>query len=178
MKLNELSIIEYCNLLAEKRSVPGGGSALSLVLEIACSLGLMVANFTINKKDYEIYYDEVSEIIVKLSRLKEEAHNLIDEDSVAYKEIMEAYKSKDADKISLASIHGCEVPYQLYMLTKECEELCERIEEIGNRNLLSDARIAVDLCQAIYPGCKDNIICNIDQIHSKKIKDKYLELLK
>lgn len=178
MKLNELTILEYSDLLASKKSVPGGGSALALVLELACSLGLMVANFTINKKDYEFCQDEVIDISAKLTKLKEEAHELIDEDSLAYQEIIEAYKTGDAIQISMASIHGCEVPYRLHMLAKECEELCEKIEEIGNRNLLSDARIAKDLCQAIYPGCKDNIICNVDKITSKEIKDKYLELLK
>ena len=46
MKLSDLTINEYFDLLSSKKSVPGGGSCLGLVLEASCSLGLMVCNFT------------------------------------------------------------------------------------------------------------------------------------
>lgn len=178
MKLNELTILEYSNLLESKKSVPGGGSALALVLELSCSLCLMVCNFTIEKKGYENVTDRVKNIAEEVKEIKNQAHILIDEDGLAYQMVMDAYKTKDASLISKASIYGCEVPFKLFNLTKKCELLCEEMIKIGNKNLKSDAKIGRDLCKAIYEGCLDNIRCNIDSIIEENIKEKYLNLLK
>ena len=59
MKLSDLTINEYFDLLSSKKSVPGGGSCLGLVLEASCSLGLMVCNFTLDKKGYENVQTEI-----------------------------------------------------------------------------------------------------------------------
>ena len=87
----------------------------------------MQANLT-----YSCFFIEKEE----LNQIKNKAHNLIDEDGYAYQSVMEAYKSKDKEKISKASIYGSEVPYQLYFLTKKCEQLCSRLCQIGNKNLV------------------------------------------
>lgn len=176
MKLNQLTIEEYSTLLEEKKSIPGGGSALALVLELATDLSLMTCNFTVNKNGYEEVQIEIKSIIEKLKIIKDSAHQLIDEDGIAYQQVMNAYKSKDSLKISKASIYACEVPYKLFKLTKECEELCLRTSKIGNKNLLSDALISLDLCHSIYSGCLNNIKCNIDNILDENIKNKYLQL--
>ena len=62
MNFSELTIKEYSDILASRTSVPGGGSCLALVLELACSLGLMTANFTLNKKGYEDVEEKVKEL--------------------------------------------------------------------------------------------------------------------
>ena len=53
MSFKDLSIEEYNHALGEKKSTPGGGSALAITLSLACSLLLMVINFTLDKKGYE-----------------------------------------------------------------------------------------------------------------------------
>ena len=50
MSFKDLSIEEYNHALGEKKSTPGGGSALAITLSLACSLLLMVINFTLDKK--------------------------------------------------------------------------------------------------------------------------------
>lgn len=177
MNFSDLKINEYTKLLEEKKSVPGGGSCLALVLELACSLGMMVLNFTINKKGYEEVFDEAQILLNDLKNIKEKAHHLIDEDGEAYQKIMDAYKSKDTNLISEASIYGCEVPYQLFLLTKECENILIRVNVIGNKNLISDSMIGVDLCKSIYNGARMNIKCNINGIIDPSKKEKYLIIL-
>ena len=178
MELNALPIYEYTKLLEEKKSVPGGGSCLGLVLELACSLGMMVLNFTIDKKGYENVYEEAKILLNDLNKIKKKAHLIINEDGEAYRKVMEAYRLKDEKRISEASIVGCEVPYQLYLLTKECENILLRVNLIGNKNLLSDAEIGIDLCRSIYHGAKLNIKCNVNGITDLAIKEKYLQILK
>ena len=178
MKLSDLTIKQYSLLLEEKKATPGGGSALSLVLEIAIDLVLMCCNFTIDKKNYEKVQDEIKIVRMILSSMKEEVHKLIDEDGVAYDKLMEAYRSKDDNKISKASIYACEVPYQLFILARDTEKIATKISKICNQNLVSDALIAIDLAKSIYPGCQLNIKCNVNHILDEEIKNKYLEILK
>ena len=103
MKLNELTINEYSSLLAAKKSVPGGGSCLALVLELAWDLGLMSVNFTIDKKGYESVREEESSLGEKLNLIKTRANELIELDGLAYQQVLDAFKSKDVKKIQDAS---------------------------------------------------------------------------
>lgn len=177
MKLSELTIKEYSSLLSARKSTPGGGSCLSLVLELACDLGLMMANFTLGKKGYEDVEEKVSKIVDELETIKLRAHTLIDLDGDAYGKVMTAYKNGDKKEIEEASLYACEIPYELYNLTKKTEELCLTLVNIGNKNLVSDAKIAIDLCLSIYNGCLLNIKANISNVEEIK-REKFLSLLK
>ena len=177
MKFSELTIKEYSLLLSARKSTPGGGSCLALVLELACDLGLMMSNFTLGKKGYEEVQDRVKDIVKELEIIKDRAHLLIDLDGAAYEMVMDAYKSREQNKIKEASLYACEIPYELYNLTKKTEELCLTIASIGNKNLVSDAKIAIDLCRSIYNGCLLNIECNINNVEETK-REKFLSLLK
>lgn len=178
MELGEMTISEYSLLLEQKKSVPGGGSALALVLELAADLAMMVGNFTLDKKGYESQKEEISLLMNDLKKIKEDAHRLIDEDGKAYRRIMEAYRTGDENEISLASVEGCDVPYRLYFFAGECQKICLRMKEIGNKNLISDAEIGNNLCEAIFPGCMENIRCNISGIRDEEIRRKYSVILK
>lgn len=164
MELNELTIGEYAERLSSRISVPGGGSALALTLEIACSLGMMTGNFTIEKKGYEPFWQEAASICGQLKKIRKRAHELIVEDGDAYQELMAAFRTKDQEKIRACAFHACEIPAELYSLTKECERLCLRMSAIGNKNLTSDALIGSDLCRSIYPGCIANIKLNVSSL--------------
>lgn len=170
MRLNELTITEYMNELAAKKSAPGGGSALGLVLETAACLSLMVCNFTIQKKGYENVQEKIIKISEELVEIRNEAHFLISEDGVCYQNLMDAYRSKDAEVISKASIYSCQIPYRLYCAAKRCENIAEELAKIGNKNLLSDAKIVIDLCRSCYHGCLLNIECNVNQILEEETK--------
>ena len=177
MKLNELTINEYSSLLAAKKSVPGGGSCLALVLELACDLGLMSVNFTIDKKGYESVREEVCSLGEKLNLIKARANELIELDGLAYQQVMDAFKSKDVKKIQDASLYACEVPYELYRLSFEVEDICERLFVIANKNIISDAKIGSDLAKSVRPGYVSNIGCNINQVNEEK-REEFLSLLK
>ncbi len=177
MKFNDMTISEYCLALKSKTSVPGGGSALALTLEMACSLALMTARFTIDKKGYENYQTEIKSSIDKLENFAIKAHELIDLDGLAFQALMKAYSNKNQNEIAEKSEEASEIPYLLYKYTKDVEDLASRLMVIGNKNVASDASIAVDLCKAIYPGCILNIKANISNIKNEGLRKKYLDLL-
>ena len=164
MSFQKLSIEEYQYLLESKKSTPSGGSALALTLETASSLCLMVCNLTINKKGYENVRSQVDTYMQEIFNIKEEAKKLMDEDSIAFDLLMNAFKMKDEEEIALRAIYSAMVPYRLYIQAQKLQIIAETLKDIGNRSVQSDAIIAIDLCKAIYHGSILNIQANLPYI--------------
>lgn len=177
MGYKDLSIEQYNELLAQKRSVPGGGSALGVALSLACSLCLMVIHFTIEKKGYEHLKEKLSGYEEELKRYREEAYAYADEDSNAFSSLMEAFRSGDESRIEIASKEASLVPYRLYLLTERVQVIADDLFLIGNKNVVSDARIASDLCYSIYPGCRLNIEANKDNIRDQEFLNRLNSIL-
>lgn len=168
MSFQNNTINEYLELLSSKKSAPGGGSALALVLDTAASLGMMVCNFTIGKKGYECIEEKMINTLEVLRSIKAKAKELMDADATSFDALMNAFRSKDQDQIQLAAYVAAKVPYDLYQETKRLQPIVEELSIIGNKNVVSDAMIAVDLCKAIYPGCILNINANIPYVSEEK----------
>lgn len=169
MSFLDLKVSEYLSKVGDKTSTPGGGSVLGLVLSLACNLDMMVCNFTLNKKGYEEVTKEVETLINEINSIDLEAKKLMDEDSISFSKLMDAYRSKDEDKIASSSIDAAMVPYKLFIETKKLEEISSRLCEIGNKNVTSDSQIAHDLCLSIYDGCRLNIEANIRSIKDVEV---------
>jgi formiminotetrahydrofolate cyclodeaminase len=177
MSFQKLSIEEYQALLESKKSTPSGGSALALTLETAASLCLMVCNLTVNKKGYEEIKDKIIEMINEITLIKEEAKKLMDDDSIAFDRLMNAFKEKNETLIEECAIESAIVPYRLYNETKKLQAYAEVLKEIGNKSVQSDAIIAIDLSKAIYHGSILNIKANLPFIKNEKVIEKLNSIL-
>lgn len=171
MELKSLSIEEYISSVAKKSSVPGGGSVLALTNELAAALLLMVCNFTIDKKGYENSYTRITELIKLVTSIKEECHDLIDEDAIVFKELMNAFSSKDEEKISICSIKAAMTPYKLLKNSELLMQYAKEIMTIGNKNLVSDAEIAYDLAKSSISGSLHHIKINLSSIKDDDVKN-------
>lgn len=169
MSFQKLSVEEYQAQLESKKSTPSGGSALALTLETASSLCLMVCNLTVEKKGYENVKEQIIVISKEVELIKEEAKKLMDEDSIAFNALMLAFKNKDEEEIASKAIESAMVPYRLYVQTKKLQHIAEVLSEIGNKNVQSDAIIAIDLCKAIYYGSILNIKANVPYIKDEEV---------
>ncbi len=170
MELNSLSIKEYINAVSNKTSVPGGGSVLALTNELAAALLLMVCNFTISKKGYENVHDRIERLIKEISLIKDNCHELINEDAISFNNLMLAFKSKNEDNISIAAIDAALTPYKLLKISKSLLKFADEIKLIGNSNLISDAEIAYELIKSSIPGTLHHIQINLKSIKDEKIK--------
>jgi len=90
--MKNMTINEFTQLVSSESPVPGGGSIAALSGALSAALAEMVANLTVGKKKYADYKEEMMVIINKASALKEKLLNNIEEDSLAYNKVMEAYK--------------------------------------------------------------------------------------
>ena len=136
MSFQKLSIEEYQALLESKKSTPSGGSALALTLETAASLCLMVCNLTVNKKGYEEIKDKIIEMINEITLIKEEAKKLMDEDSIAFDRLMNAFKEKNGsiicrDILKTAEVGGAPSPRTPeYYQERPCDRCVRTASEI------------------------------------------------
>ena len=169
MNYSELSIVKYNELLGEKKSTPGGGSALAITLSLACSLCKMVINFTIDKKGYEHLNEKMMKMSKQIDLYLNNAYKYAELDSVTFSNLMEAYKNKNHEEIEKCSVEASMIPFNLYLLTERVQTIADELFLIGNKNVVSDAKIASDLCYSIYPGCKLNILANIKSIHDETV---------
>lgn len=168
MEYKDLKIEHYNELLSAKKSTPGGGSALAITLSLACSLCNMVINFTIEKKGYEHLKEKLIEYQKKINLYLKNAYQYADLDSKTFSDLMAAYKSQDQDEIARCSKEASLVPFNLYLLTERVQTIADDLFLIGNKNVVSDAKIASDLCYSIYPGCILNIKANIKNISDQE----------
>lgn len=160
---------DFLDDLGARKSAPGGGSATALSGALGISLLQMIANFSIHpvkspsKRGARLKGEQfnrasspqIGKILQKATKIKKELIKLIDEDakavSVFFNKSSSLLKRKKAkqmmQKIPVAICKNCEdglklIPY----LIKE-----------GNKNLISDLRIARILLQAGAKGAKQLI---------------------
>ena len=172
MEFSKLSIEHYNELLGAKVSTPGGGSALAITLSLACSLCNMVINFTIDKKGYEGLKDKLEEYKKQVDIVLKKAYFLSDEDARVYSELMSAYRSKDPELIEKCSIDASLVPYNIYLSAEVIQNIADDLYLCANKNIISDAKIASNLCYSIYPGCVATIKANVNSIHDEEVLAK------
>lgn len=186
-----VSIQKYLDDLSAKLPAPGGGSAAALVSSVGVSLLSMVANFTLNKKGYEKYDDEIKDTIAKLDEARREVSKLIDDDVEAYNNLSATYKlpkntqqeiKQRDEKIQLSLKDSLAVPCKIFEISVDVLPLAFRLAEIGNKNLISDVSCGASILKAGIESAKFNIDINLkfitDAEFVKETKIKYEKMLK
>ena len=175
MELYNLSIKEYNDILSSKSSMPGGGSAASLVGSLGASLGLMVLNLTIGKEKYKEYEDLLKESVNKLEELKKDFINMIEEDKVLYENIQNVWtlhkNTEEEKKIrDIEMEKACKtcniIPMKIMEKSYESIKIINDILFKTNANLITDLGDASVNLKAAVDGAYLNIIIN-----KKFIKD-------
>lgn len=171
-KFKNDSLNTFLTKVASKEPTPGGGSVAALSGALSASLIEMVCNLTLGKKGYEKSQREIKEIASKAKSIGKRLLDLVDEDSMAYQEVMKAYKlpkeRKDrSGRIEKSLKHAALVPLETAQLSNELGILSARIEKIGNKNAVTDARSAQYLARAAKLSALENV-----EINLKYIKDK------
>jgi glutamate formiminotransferase/formiminotetrahydrofolate cyclodeaminase len=83
----------FIEQLAAPTAIPGGGSAAAAAGAMAAGLATMVATMSRSKKAYAQYQGQLSEVVSRLSQIREELKSAIDADAESFKNVIEAFKS-------------------------------------------------------------------------------------
>ncbi len=158
--------------LASEKSSPGGGSVAALTGVQAVSLVLMVCRLTLGKKKYLGVQSQVETMIEKATALKESLLGKVDEDIIIFQEIMNTYKLDASQREEpLKKALKKSAYFSFSMVDEGCQilQLAKQIGEIGNKNLISDAAIAVILSISTMEASAVNVRINLKPLDSEKV---------
>jgi formiminotetrahydrofolate cyclodeaminase len=169
MYLNK-SLQEYLGDLASDRPTPGGGSTAALSGAMGAALTCMVARLTLGKADYAQVQPEIESIIERAEWLRTRFQQLIQADIEAYGQLSACFKmprttseekTARTKAIQERLVEAALVPLEMAERAAELIQYCQRVAEIGNKNVLSDIGVAATLALAAGSGASWMVKTNI-----------------
>lgn len=181
--MRDKSITEFLAKLGSSSATPGGGGAAALTAALSSALGCMVLNLTKNKKFFLEYSAEEQKIIhehlEQLTTLSRDFAVLIDRDAEVFEQFMASYKlpavteeekSYRHNEIQKGYMEAMEVPLTLAKKAFSSYAFLETTCKLGNKNLISDAGIAVLLIQASIESAVLSVEINLNGIEDEEYK--------
>lgn len=172
-RIKDASIEEFLEGLASKSATPGGGSAAAIMGAMGAALVSMVCNLTLGKKNYESVSEEMAALLPRLEDLRNRLIDMVAADVDAFDQVMAAYglpKETDTDKQSRSAAiqealqNATRVPLQCAHACVEIIKLSLIAAEKGNKNVISDAGVAVVAAHAALRSAALNVQVNIGTI--------------
>lgn len=186
--IKDKSIQVFLDELASKASTPGGGSAAAIMGAMGAALGSMVGNLTVGKKNYEDVEVEMQDLLKQTEDLRTRLTDMIRADVEVFDKVMGAYgmpKDTDAQKaersetIQAALKEATDVPLACAKACADVIKLCKPLAEKGNKNVISDAGVAVLAGLAALRSAALNVYINIGGIKDEDfVKSRSSELEK
>ncbi len=163
-------IDEFLTRVAAAEPLPGGGSVAALAGSLAAALGEMMSGLTEGRAKFAAVQPRVLEIHATLAGLRHQLRLLIDEDSAAFKCLLDSFKLPKAsgeekvrrsEAIERATRGATETPLRTARAAFEVLENLKILIEIGNPNAICDAAVGAQLAYASLKGAQYNILANI-----------------
>jgi glutamate formiminotransferase/formiminotetrahydrofolate cyclodeaminase len=182
--LVKMNLREFCNETLRDSPAPGGGSVAALMGALGASLGGMVANLSAGKRGWDDKLEYFSDWAVKAQQLKDELLSLVDQDTTAFKGVMDAFalpKQSDEEKaarssaIEAANKHAAAVPLRVMETAARSYPLLADMAENGNPASVSDVGVGALATRACIEGAALNVRINIAQIKDGKTKSVLLK---
>ncbi len=185
MKLVEMQVSQFVDVLASDAPAPGGGSAAALDGALGIALTNMVAELTIGKTKYQEFEPLAIEIKAKATALKNDFIIAIDKDTEAFNNISAVFgMPKDTDQQKAerkaamqAALKICtESPYQIMELCLSALQLTKEAIGKTNTSASSDLGVAALNLKAAVQGAWLNVLINIGGINDQEFVKKYQDL--
>ncbi len=151
---------EYLDVLAKKEPVPGGGSVAALAAALAAGLMAMVVRYSLGKSSAKVAERKLQSLLVKTEQLRGRLLQLVDLDAQAYLRVVES-RGKSPSVKRKAKVQAVAVPREVSRLCYQLIQLTPVLVSYGNKYLLSDVEVAVELLFAAYKSAIINV--NINQ---------------
>jgi len=182
--LLKMDLRQFCNETLSDSPAPGGGSVAALMGALGVSLGGMVANLSAGKRGWDDKLKYFSDWAVKAQQLKDELLFLVDEDTAAFKKVMDAFalpkesaeeKAARSAAIESATKYAAEVPLRVMETASKSYQLLSEMAEKGNPNSISDVGVGALATRACVEGAALNVRINLGQLKDEKFKSALVE---
>lgn len=161
---------EFINAAASKQPIPGGGSLAALVGALGASMGEMVINYSIGKKNLEQHQPQLKDALVQFHKARMMLLELMVEDQVAYQALTDAKKAPEGSPQRASAVELTRtcvaIPMSVAATAVAIIELTERVAGISNPYLLSDLAVCADLSMATVRCANYNVRVNLSQLES------------
>src|SRR5438876_5508977 len=182
--LLKMDLRQFCNETLSDSPAPGGGSVAALMGALGISLGGMVANLSASKRGWDNKLKYFSDWAVKAQQLKDELLFLVDEDTAAFKKVIDAFalpkesaeeKAERSAAIETATKYAAEVPLKVMETASKSYQLLSEMVEKGNPNSISDVGVGALATRACVEGAALNVRINLGQLKDEKFKSALVE---
>lgn len=182
MKLAEMTIKDYLDVLKSDAPAPGGGSVSALTAAQGIGLVSMVCELTIGKERYKDFEEGCLKAGEEAVKLLAELTEGIDKDTEAFTKVSAAYKmpkSTDEEKavrskaIAEATLTATEVPFEMLELCLQGLKVTESLVGKSNPNASSDLGVAALNLLAGIKGAWLNVSINLPSVKDEEAKKKF-----
>ena len=182
MKLAEMQVTEFVNLMASDAPAPGGGSAAALEGALGAALTAMVCALTVGKKKYADVQELAVESQKKAEDLKARFVDVMDRDTEAFNAVSAVFAMpKDTDEQKAArkaamqeALKGCtKTPFEMMQLACETLELTRSLVGRLNASAASDLGCSALALRAAIQGAWLNVLINISGIADEAFAAEY-----
>ena len=185
MKLAEMQVTQFCDVLASDAPAPGGGSTAALEGALGAALTAMVCGLTTvgkSKEKYAEYQEFVLASQKKALDLKARFVDVMDRDTEAFNVVSAAFgmpKATDEEKAARSAaiqkgLEGCtRTPFEMMELAAETLELTAELLGKTNDSAASDLGVSALSMRAAIQGAWLNVLINIGSLKNKELAEDY-----
>ena len=176
MDYKNYKISEYMDLLASSAPTPGGGPVAALTCAQGASLCIMVCELSIGKKKFEEHEGLLKEVLSNQKKYKEEFLNLMNQDSIDFKEMEKVFKMpKDTDEEKALRNKAMQEAFKICLETPlnimetALKSISDTRRIVGKSSSLasSDLEVSALMLEAGARGALVNV-----KINTKNMEDK------
>ncbi len=180
MKLADMTVTNYMELLGSDAPAPGGGSASALVGAQGVGLFTMVAGLTLGRKKYVDFTENCNMIIEQGKPVQAELIAQIDRDTEAFNQVSAAFKMpKETDEekaarkaaIREATIVATNAPFYTIELCHKGMMLGRELLGKFNTNCASDLGVGALNVKAAAYGAWLNVLINVGGLDEETAAD-------
>ena len=180
-KLIDMNLEKFAFETASESPAPGGGSISAYSGAMGAALATMVANLSANKRGWDDRWEEFSSWAEKGISYQKELLELVDEDTKAFNQIIDAFKlpkenefdiKKRNDAIQNATKNAILTPYRVMQVALDSMSVIKKMAEIGNPNSITDACVAALCARTAVRGAFLNVQINCLDYNDKSFVDE------
>lgn len=180
--LKDYSVANFVREVSSSSPAPGGGSAAALVGSQSAGLISMYCKLSQNREKLGSVVDVLQEIGEEAQILMEKLLEAIDKDSVAFNQVMEAYrlpKGNDQEiikrkkTIQEAAINAAETPMDTARASLRLLNMIKNVAGKGNPSAITDLGVANLLAMSAIIGACYNVSINLGMIKDEIIISNY-----
>lgn len=182
MKLIDLKLNEYLDILLSDAPAPGGGSVSALAGAQAAALMGMVCGLTIGKAKYAEFEEDCKAAAEKAGELYKGFAEAIDKDTDAFNLVAAAFKMpKETDEekaarrqaIADGTLEATKVPFSVMEMASAGLEVAESMMGKFNTNAASDLGVAVLNLMTCMKGAWLNVKINLPGVKDEALATEF-----